>query len=266
MTVSMRVLIIDDEPLARQRLRDLLADEPDVTLVGECDTGAAAVAAIREHRPDLVFLDVRMPEVDGFGVLEALAAEETPAVIFVTAFDRYALRAFEVDALDYLLKPFDRERFQKALQRARTQLERPSGDDVSRRIEELLADAVSSAQAASPLTGRKYLDRIVIKTGGRVLFLRAEDIDWIEAAGNYLKLHVGSESHLMRETMNHLEARLDPAKFLRIHRSTMVNIERIQELQPWFHGDYVVLLRDGTKLTLSRGYKQKLQDLFGNAL
>jgi two-component system LytT family response regulator len=270
MTVSMRVLIIDDEPLARGRLRDLLEGEPDVSVVGECASGPEAVAAIREQRPDLVFLDVRMPELDGFAVLEALEPDELPAVIFVTAYDRYALRAFEVNALDYLLKPFDRERFQKALRRAREQVGRESGVEVSRRLEALIADAVSgvrgSAQAASPLTGRKYLDRVVIKTGGRVLFLRTEEIDWIEAAGNYLKLHVGSESHLMRETMNHLEGRLDPHKFLRIHRSTMVNIERIQELQPWFHGDYVVLLRDGTKLTLSRGYKQKLQDLFGNAL
>ncbi len=256
--MAIRVLIIDDEPLARQRLRALVEDEPDLELAGECTDGRAAIAGIRAHKPDLVFLDVCMPELDGFGVLEALAAEERPAaVVFVTAHDRFALKAFDVDAVDYLLKPFDRERFQKALQRARGQIGRAQTEEVSQQLKALLEDARA---------GRKYLDRIVVKSVSRVFFLRVEEIDWIEAAGNYLKLHVGAEAHLLRETMGSLEGRLDPAKFLRIHRSTMVNIERIQELQPWFHGDYAVLLRDGTRLTLSRSYRQKLQDLFGNAL
>jgi two-component system, LytTR family, response regulator len=255
--VAIRVLIVDDEPLARQRLRALLEAEPDVEVVGEAADGREAVEALRKHKPDLVFLDVCIPELDGFGVLEAITEEPRPGVIFVTAYDRYALRAFEVHALDYLLKPFDRERFQKALQRAREEVGRVKTEEVSEQLRALLETAQTS---------RKYLDRVVVKAGGRVFFLRVEEIDWIEAAGNYLKLHCGREAHLLRETMGNLEARLDPARFLRIHRSTMVNIERIQELQPWFHGDYAVLLRDGTRLTLSRSYRQKLQDLFGNAL
>jgi two-component system LytT family response regulator len=254
---AIRVLIIDDEPLARQRIRSLLEAEADVSVAGECDDGQKAVAAIREHRPDLIFLDVHMPELDGFGVLEELGGERVPAVIFVTAYDRYALQAFEVHALDYLLKPFDRERFERALERARAQIGRAQTAEVSEQLRALLEDA---------RPGKKYLDRVVIKSASRVFFLRVEEIDWIEAAGNYLKLHAGTEAHLLRETMNGLEGRLDPERFLRIHRSTMVNIERIQELQPWFHGDYVVLLRDGTRLTLSRSYRQKLQDLFGNTL
>jgi two-component system, LytTR family, response regulator len=253
----MRVLIVDDEPLARQRLRALLEGEPDFEIADECADGRQAVEAIRTHKPDLIFLDVRMPELDGFGVLEAVAEEPRPAVIFVTAYDRFALQAFEVNALDYLLKPFDGERFRKALQRARAQLGRAQTEEVSEQLRTLLEDAKG---------GRKYLDRVVIKSASRVFFLRVEEIDWVEAAGNYLKLHAGAEAHLLRETMGSLEARLDPEKFLRIHRSTIVNIERIQELQPWFHGDYVVLLRDGTRLTLSRSYRQKFQDLFGNTL
>jgi two-component system LytT family response regulator len=255
--MPLRVLIVDDEPLGRQRLRALLEAEPDIEVIGECFDGPGAVTAIRQQRPDLLFLDVRMPELDGFGVLEAMGDDRPPGVIFVTAYDKYALRAFEVHALDYLLKPFDRERFQKALERARAQIAQSQTAGVNEQLRALLEDARA---------GKKYVDRIVIKSTSRVFFLRVEEIDWIEAAANYLKLHVGKEAHLLRETMNGLEARLDPEKFLRIHRSTIVNIERIQELQPWFHGDYVVLLRDGTKLTLSRSYRQKLQELFGNAL
>lgn len=256
--MSIRALIVDDEPLARQRIRNLLKDEPDIEVVGECADGGEAVASIRDLRPDLVFLDVQMPVLDGFGVLEAVGPERMPAVIFVTAYDRYAIQAFEVNALDYLLKPFDRDRFRRALERARAQLGREPPAEVGER----LAAAAEDARGA----GRKTLDRIVIKSGGRVFFLRAEEIDWIEAAGNYLRIHAGGEMHLLRETMSGLEARLDPQTFLRIHRSTIVNIERIQELQPLFHGDYVVILRDGTQLNLSRGYKQRFQELFGKPL
>jgi two-component system LytT family response regulator len=255
--VPIRTLIVDDEPLARQRVRALLEGEPDVEVVGECGDGRRAAAAIAELKPDLVFLDVQMPHLDGFGVLDAVRADHLPAVVFVTAYDRYALRAFEVHALDYLLKPFDRERFHKALGRARAQLRREPGADVSRRLLALLEDVQGA---------RKGLERLVIKSGGRVCFVRTDEIDWVEAAGNYLRLHVGGEVHLLRETMNRLEARLDPARFLRIHRSTMVNIERIQELQPTFHGEHVVLLRDGTELTLSRGYRDRLQELLGGSL
>lgn len=255
--MKIRALIVDDEPLARARLRTLLADEPDIEVLGECGDGLEAVAAVQDLEPDLLFLDVQMPTLDGFGVLEALDPAKLPAVVFVTAYDRYALRAFEVHALDYLLKPFDRERFSKALQRARAALQQ--GDDPAdrERLLAMLEDQKSS---------RKPLERILIKTSGRVFFLRTEEIDWIEAAGNYVRLHVGSEAHLLRETMNGLEARLDPGHFLRIHRSTIVNVDRIQELQAWFHGDYLVILRDGRQLTLSRGYRQKVQERFGTAL
>lgn len=256
-TVKIRALIVDDEPLARQRLRALLENEPDLELIGECADGQEAVAAIREHEPDLLFLDVQMPKLDGFRVLEAIGPEQMPVTIFVTAYDRYALQAFEVHALDYLLKPFDRKRFQKAVRRARAQLQSEQSHTVDPRLL-ALAEGVKAT--------RKPQERLVIKAGGRVFFLKIDEIDWVEAAGNYARVHCGGEAHLLRETMSGLEDRLDPNKFLRIHRSTIVNIERIQELQPWFHGDYVVILRDGTQLTLSRSYRQKLQEFFGDTL
>jgi two-component system LytT family response regulator len=252
--VSLRTLIVDDEPLARRRLRTLLEGEPDVELVGECADGDEAVAAVRERQPDLVFLDVQMPGRNGFGVLEALAPYAPPAVVFVTAHDRYALKAFDVHALDYLLKPFDRPRFRKALERARAQLRREPGPGVNERLLALLADVREA---------RPPLERLVVKSAGRVSFVRTDEIDWIEAAGNYLRLHVGGDTPLLRETMNSLEARLDGRRFVRIHRSTIVNIERIRELQPSFHGDYAVRLRDGTELTLSRGYRDKVQAALG---
>jgi two-component system LytT family response regulator len=255
--VSIRALIVDDEPLARQRLRTLLQNDPEIVVVGECADGQSAVDSLRAQTPDLLFLDVQMPVLDGFGVLDAVGPAQMPVVIFVTAYDRYAIQAFEVHALDYLLKPFDRERFERSLERAKSQLRRQPAREDDPRLH-ALADEIK--------TGRKPLDRLVIKSAGRVFFLRVEEVDWIEAAGNYLRLHVGKDDHLLRETMNGLEGRLDPNQFLRIHRSTMVNVERIKELQPWFHGDYVVILRDGTQLTLSRSYRQKLQGLFGDAL
>ncbi len=255
MSVSVRTLIVDDEPLARQRLRGLLGRDPEIEVIGECGDGQEAVAAVREHRPDLVFLDVQMPVLDGLGVLEALGPENVPVVVFVTAYDRYAVRAFEVHALDYLLKPFDRDRFDKALERAKAEVQRARTDDASERVLALLEELKG---------GPKPAERLVIKSADRVFLVRTEDVDWIEAAGNYVRIHVGKEAHLLRETMNALETRLDPARFLRIHRSTIVNIERIRELQPLFHGDYVVILQDGTQLTLTRGYRQKLPELFGN--
>ena len=254
--MKIRALIVDDEPLARQRIRTLLEADPDVEVVGECADGRSAVAAVREQAPDLLFLDVQMPLLDGFGVLAALGAGPLPVVIFVTAHDRYALRAFEVHALDYLLKPFDRERFRTALGRAKAQVRREPDGDVSRRLLALLRDVQQA---------RKPLERLVVKSGGRVYFVRTEDIDWIEAAGNYVRLHVGKEAHLLRESMAGLEARLDAGRFLRIHRSTIVNIEHIRELQPAFHGDYAVILRDGTQLTLSRSYRATLPRFFGEA-
>ena len=248
---KIRTLVVDDEPMARERVLSLLQQEDDVEVVGECSDGTQALAAIQHQTPDLVFLDVQMPGLDGFGVIQAVGAEKMPTVIFVTAYDEYALRAFEVHALDYLLKPFGRDRFRETLKHARASLERRRAGDLGRRLLALVNDI-------KPEPAK--LDRLVVKSGGRVFFLRTDEVDWIEAAGNYVRLHLGSESHLFRETMNRMEQRLDGQRFARIHRSRIVNTERIKELQPWFNGDYVIILRDGTRLTLSRGYREKLQE------
>jgi two-component system LytT family response regulator len=251
-----RALIADDEPLARERLRMLLAREEWLEVVEEVGDGPAAVDAIRKLAPDLVFLDVQMPGATGFEVIDAVGADNMPFVVFVTAYDKYALKAFDVHAVDYLLKPFDKDRFHSGLTKVRRQLEHPHGGELERRLLELVQDLKPASR----------MDRFVIKSGGRVFFVRAEDIDWIEAAGNYVKLHVGNEAHLFRETMNALEARLNADTFYRIHRSHIVNIERVRELQPWFNGEYVVFLKDGTRLTLSRGYREKLQERIGRNL
>ena len=253
---KIRTLIVDDEPLARKRLQRLLSDETDVEVVGECGDGLEAVEAIRSRTPDLVFLDVQMPGLDGFGVVEQVGPEAIPAVVFVTAYDQHALRAFEVSALDYLLKPFLPERFQRAMGRARKQL---SGDRDERTQEKLV-------QLLAQVSGRRWLDRLLVKSESRVYFLKAEEIDWVEAADNYVQLHVGKEVHLLRETMARLEASLDPARFLRIHRSTIVNLDRVKEMHPWFSGEYVVLLNDGTQLRLSRGYRAKMEERLGRSL
>ena len=252
--MKIRTLIVDDEPLARERLRKLLEQERDIEVVGEAASGPEAVAAIKRESPDLVFLDVQMPELDGFGVLAKLDSEHRPAVIFVTAHDKFALQAFEVHAIDYLLKPFDRERFQTSLRRALTQIKRQSSGELSQRLSALLSDLKGPP---------KHLERLAIKSTGRVLFLKTDDIDWIEAADNYVSLHVGNESHLHRETMSALEDQLAPEKFLRISRSTIVNVDRIKELHPLFHGEYAVVLRNGARLTLSRSYREKLDQLMG---
>ena len=254
---KIKVLVADDEPLARERLSGLLGQEPDIEVVGQARDGEEAVTAIHDDSPDLVFLDVQMPQMSGFDVIEAVGSDKMPLVIFVTAYDQHALKAFQVRALDYLLKPFDRERFKDALSRARKQLERDENGDLGRRLLALVKD-LRRDQPKS--------DRLVVKSGGRLFFLRTDEIDWVEAAGNYVRLHVGPGSHLLRETMNAIEGRLDPEKFFRIHRSRIVNMERIQELQPWLNGEYAVLLRTGTRLTLSRGYREKLQDRLGRAI
>jgi len=214
------------------------------------------VGAIDQLSPDLVFLDVQMPALNGFEVIEAVGPEKMPLVVFVTAYDQHALRAFQVRALDYLLKPFDKERFQEALQRARAQIQRDETGDIGRRLLALVKDL----RRDQPKT-----DRLVVKSGGRLFFLRTDEIDWVEASGNYVRLHVGTTSHLLRETMNAIEGRLDPEKFFRIHRCRIVNMERIQEMQPWLNGEYAVVLRTGTRLTLSRGYREKLQERLGRA-
>lgn len=249
MSLPIRTLIVDDEPLARERIRTLLERDDSIEVIGECSNGADAVRTLSALAPDLVFLDVQMPELDGFAVLYALRDQPLPAIIFVTAYDRYALRAFDVHALDYLLKPFDRERFERALDRARRQLKVPHSQELQQRLSSLLRD-VRIAPG--------YLERLVIKSSGRVTFLKTGEIHWIEAQGNYVQLHAGPESHLLRETMSSLEGRLDPKCFLRIHRSTIVNVEYVREMRPLFHGDYTVLMRDGCELTSGRGFRDKL--------
>jgi two-component system, LytTR family, response regulator len=249
---SIRALIVDDEPLVRERIRTLLAEEADIEVVAECADGQEAVEAIEALAPDLMFLDIQMPVVDGFGVVETVGVERMPVVVFVTAYDQFALRAFETHALDYLLKPFDSERFARAVQHARATIQQRKSSDLDVRLRDLLGSLKPQSE---------YLERVVIRTGVRIVFLRIDEIDWMEAEGNYVRLHVGKKSHLLRETMSRLEARLDPASFLRIHRSTIVNIDRIKEMESLFHGEYVLVLHDGTKLTSSRGYRDRLRVL-----
>jgi two-component system, LytTR family, response regulator len=249
-----RVLLVDDEPLAREMLREMLQNDPQVEIVGESCNGREALAAIRTESPDLIFLDVQMPEVGGFDVLASLEKDDLPYVIFVTAYDQYAVRAFEVQALDYLLKPFDQERFDISWQRAKSQLARDRNGGTDQRILALLEELKA---------GNRYLERLVIKAAGRIYFLDTSEIDWIEAEGNYVSVHSAKKSHLLRETISSLESQLDPKKFVRIHRSSIVRLDFIQELQPWFHGEYRVILNDGTQLTLSRNHRDKLQEALG---
>lgn len=261
----MRVAIVEDEAIARRRLLRLLRAESDVTVVAECVTGQAAVEAIRELSPDLVLLDIQLPDIDGFGVVSEVGVERMPAVIFVTAHDAHALRAFEVHAMDYLLKPFDTERFQDAFRRARAHLDQVSSAQMARRLRALLdsPSAAAPMQAPAPAPppgepGGAYLTRLTVRRDGRVVFVRVAEVDWFEASGNYVRLHVGKGAALLRETMQGLESALDPAMFARIHRTVIVNVDRIQELQPWFAGNYVVILRDGTRLKMSRTYRDRL--------
>jgi two-component system LytT family response regulator len=252
-----RALVIDDERLARNFLLEMLREDEEVEVIGECLNGLEAIEAIQTHAPDLIFLDVQMPELGGFAVLEAITAEKMPFVIFVTAYDQHAVRAFEVNALDFLLKPFDRKRFRVAWQKAKARIQRERNVLLDQRILSLLQDL-----KAEP----NYLERLVLKTNGRIFFLETEEVDWIGADGNYVSVHSGEKSYLLRDTISSLDAQLDPKKFLRIHRSAIVKIDRIQELQPLFHGDYRVIMRNGTELTLSRNYREKLQDALGKAL
>lgn len=250
--MKIRTLIVDDESLARDRLRQLLAKEPEVELVGECSDGREAVAMIQSAKPNLVFLDVQMPELDGFSVLAELEGKPMPVIVFVTAHDKFALRAFEVHAVDYLLKPFDRERFQKALGRALEQVKQRDSSTLIKRQTALLAELKPAAKAP---------ERIAVKSGGSILWVNLADVDWIGSADNYAELHVGVKSHLLRETLSALEARLDPEQFVRISRSIIVNATRIKELKRLFYGGCEITLQSGTKLTLSRRYRDKLQQL-----
>jgi len=256
---AIRTLIVDDEPAARDGIRQLLSGDPAILVAGECADGLEAPAAIRATAPDLVFLDVQMPELDGFGVLREVGVESPPAFVFVTAYDQYALRAFEVHAIDYLLKPFTDERFRESLQRAKQQVRQGELVGLSRKLAALLD---SYGAGARP----QYLERLVVKSGGKVTLLRVADIEWIDSEGDYVRIHVGKAWHLLRETMKNLETQLDPERFVRIHRSTIVNLERIKELQPFFRGEYVVVLQSGITLKLSRGYRDHLEARLGRAI
>ena len=253
MSPPIRALLVDDEALARRRLRSLLAGEPDIEIVGECADGGTAVREIEASAPDLVFLDVQMPEADGFDVLAALGARTMPAIVFVTAHDAYALRAFEVHALDYLLKPFSRERFQTALARAREEVRRRR-EEGPRSRDELVALVRELRDA------RRRPRRLVVRDGGRVAFVPVEDIDWVESAGNYLRIHVGPESHLVRGTIKGCAERLDPEIFLRISRSTVVNLDRVRAVHPWTRGELVVVLADGTQLPTTGDHGRRLRE------
>ena len=265
---KIRALIADDESAARRGLRLLLERDPEVTVVAEVATGSEAVKRILADKPDLVFLDVQMPEMDGFKVLQAVNGSHVPVIIFVTAFDEHALKAFEVNAVDYLLKPFDDDRFMAALRRAKTEIQHRQTDLLGAKLNHLLS-YLESGREIQPPHGRsdtRGADRILLKSGGEIFFLKADEIDWIEAEGDYMKFHTGGRTHLLRETMARLESRLDAKKFIRIHRSTIVNIDRVKKLSPSFAGEYAVILADGTKLKLSRGYHERLQEVLKHAL
>jgi two-component system LytT family response regulator len=286
--LSVRVLIVDDEALARQRVRRLLQNESDVEVVGEAESGHEAVSMIRDLQPDLVCLDVQMPGLDGFGVLREIEGGHVPMVLFITAYDEHAQRAFDVHAVDYVLKPVDADRFRAAFdkarrQRANAQAAERLGEllETVRRLADgtpadgktdggasLLGAAITGAAAgagtgangaAVPPGGGRYASRILVKQDGRMFFVKTTEIDWIEADRNYVRLHVGKTAHTIRERISHLEETLDPRLFARIHRSTIVNLNRVREMQQWFSGDYVVILEDGTRLRLSRHYRDRVE-------
>jgi len=249
--VKLKAIIVDDEPLARERLRTLLGGENDVRLLAECANGPEAVEAVNQHAPDLVFLDIQMPEMDGFGVLRALTPP-LPLVIFVTAFDEHAVHAFEAQALDYLLKPFKPSRFRAALDRARQQLAQRQPDEVGRKLLALLESRPAETQ---------YLARIAVRDRERVRFVKTADVDWFEASGNYVILHVGRENHVVRETLSSLESQLSPKEFLRLSRSVIVNLDRVQQVEPAFNDEHVVILNTGAKLPMTRGVRELQEKL-----
>lgn len=250
--MSIRTIIVDDVDLARERIKILLADA-ELEIVAECANGREAIKAIHSLKPELVFLDIQMPNISGFEVVEAIGVEEMPAVIFVTAYDEFALRAFEINAVDYLLKPFDEARLKRAVERAKREIAgRTPALEVEEKLRRLLKEVTSEP---------KYLKRIPVKSARDMTLVLTGEIDWISAAGHYLELHVGSEKHLIREQLNRLEAKLDPEKFVRIHRSIIVNLDSIKSLHPLFNGDHLVILNNGQELNLSRTYHEKLMAL-----
>lgn len=248
---ALRIIFADDEPLARSRMRRMLQEQPDIEIVAECSTGKQTVETVLSEKPDLLFLDIEMSGMDGFKVVDELAGN-LPYIVFVTAYNQYAIRAFEVCALDYLLKPFNSERLGKTLDRARELIK--DSDQFSERLIRLLEELRGKSQ---------YMERLVIKDERRIWFINVNKIDWFEADGKYVQVHTGKNAHLVRESLTSLEGRLDPKMFARVHRSTIVNINSISELQPWFHGDYRILLKDGTELILSRTYRKHFRDLLG---
>ncbi len=250
---KVRALIVDDEPPARRKVRRFLAEDPDIEVVGEAASGEQAIRAIREHRPDLLFLDIQMPGTDGFGVVDALTPDLLPEVVFVTAHDQYALQAFEVAALDYLLKPFDRERFQQAVERAKERIRSGQAADLHDRVRELIA------QIKRPATD---LEHLLVKTRDRAVLVPTREITWIQAAANYVELHVGERVYLLRDSLEGVLRQLTGHAFLRVHRSFIVNISHIKEIQPWSHGDHVILMKDGAKIRLSRRYRDQLPEPF----
>jgi two-component system LytT family response regulator len=253
---KIRTLIVDDEPLARRTLRDLLQADPDIEIIGECSSGLAAIDFINKQAPDLLFLDIQMPGMSGFEVLAKIEHGRIPVIVFVTAFDQYALKAFDVHALDYLLKPFTDQRFRETLHQAKTHIELRDMNRLSQSLLALIKD--QAGMIAGTQKPKSYLSRFMIRSGSRVRFINAADVDWIAADNYYIKLHVGGKSHLLRVSMNELEEKLDPKKFLRIHRSTIINFDRVKELHQNPNGEYIVVLKTGTELKLSRSRRERL--------
>jgi two-component system, LytTR family, response regulator len=251
---ALKAVIVDDEPLARQYVRQLLGSDGEVEVVGECGNPAEAAALLAHQASDLLFLDIEMPEGDGFALLRSLPSPP-PVVVFVTAHDRYAARAFEVQAFDYLLKPFDDERFSQVLSRAKSRLRSERRDETLSELRQMMGQMKSRDQ---------YLERVLVRARERSFFVPAADIDWIEAQANYVRIHAGASAHLLRESISALEERLDPRRFRRIHRSAVVNLDRVQELQPWFHGEHRLLLKNGTELRVSRTYRKNVGELDGD--
>ena len=253
---ALKALIVDDEPVARRRIRALLAEDPDVQVLDECGNGRDAVRLVREGGPDLVFLDIEMPELDGFAVVREIGATRMPMVIFITAHDQYAVDAFRIHAFDYLLKPVERARFHETLARAKSRLREGRPEEIGAQLTRLLEHLAARA----PRT-----ERVPLKVEGRVLFLSPEEIEWIEADDDHARVHAGGRTYVVRETLSRFEERLPSGRFMRVHRSSIVNVGRIREIQPWFQGDYVIILSDGSKVTTGRSYRQRLQEFIGRS-
>jgi two-component system LytT family response regulator len=260
---KIRTLIVDDEPLARRTIRDLLQSDSEIEIIGECGTGHEAVDFIRKQPPDILILDIQMPGMNGFEVLARIDHGRIPAIVFITAFDQYALKAFEVHAMDYLLKPFTDERFSETMRQAKSHVELREMNRLSQSLRDLLNEYAGAGKGA-PVKRKSFLTRFMIKTGSRVVFVNASDVDWITADNYYIKLHVNGKSHLLRISMNELEEKLDPKRFLRIHRSTIINFDRVKELHQNPNGEYIVVLKNGTELKLSRSRRERLDALLMN--